>query len=115
MKSGWTQSARLLGNVQCVVVQAIILVEGSSSSGKFMMTGGEGGSGGRRGGGKGERSGQTASEGRVRDREMDLPANLGFPNQQVKKNPEDCTLNLGEEGRVGQGMYLFRNSNLGRA
>ena len=42
MKSGWTQSARLLGNVQGVVVQAIILVEGSSSSGKFMMTGGEG-------------------------------------------------------------------------
>ena len=70
----------------------------------------------RRGGGKGERSGQRASEGRVRDRGMDLPANLGFPNQQVKiKNPEDCTLNLGEERRVGQGMYLFRNSNLGRA
>ena len=43
MKSGWTQSARLLGNVQGVVVQAIILVEGSSSSGKFMMTRGEGG------------------------------------------------------------------------
>ena len=43
MKSGWTQSARLLGNVQGVVVQAIILVEGSSSSGKFMMTGEEGG------------------------------------------------------------------------
>ena len=43
MKSGWTQSARLLGNVQGVVVQAIMLVEGSSSSGKFMMTGEVGG------------------------------------------------------------------------
>ena len=87
MKSGWTQSARLLGNVQGVVVQAIILVEGSSSSGKFMMTGGEGGSGGRRGGGKGERSGQRASEGRVRDRGTDLPANLGI-SKSTGKNTE---------------------------
>ena len=53
----------MLGNVQGVVVQAIILVEGSSSSGKFMMTGGreevEGGEGGREGGGEGWRKGGT--------------------------------------------------------
>ena len=52
MNSGWTQSARLLGNVQGVVVQAIILVEGSSSSGKFMMTRGREGE--REGGRKGQ-------------------------------------------------------------
>ena len=33
---------------------------------------------GGRGGEKGERSGQRVSEGRVRDRGTDLPANLGI-------------------------------------
>ena len=55
---GCTQRARLLGNVQGVVVQAITLVKGSSSSGKLTMTvlcvwGGERGGGGG-GGGEGE-------------------------------------------------------------
>ena len=58
MKSSWTQSARLLGNIQGVVVQTI---RGLSSSGKFMVTAGEGGrEGGREGGAeRGRQGGST--------------------------------------------------------
>ena len=38
VKSGWTHSARFLGNVHGVVVHAIILTLGSSSSGKLTIT-----------------------------------------------------------------------------
>ena len=102
MKSGWTQSARLLGSVQGVVVQAIILVEGSSSSGKFMMTGGEGGSGGRRGRGKGERSGQRVSEGK---RQRDGPScKFGISKSTgKKKKPSRLYLEPGGGGEGGTG------------
>ena len=81
MKSGWTQSARLLGSVQGVVVQAIILVEGSSSSGKLMMTGGR----------EGERDG--GREGQIEERRGREVGGEEFNGGTEEKRERDKVLN----------------------
>ena len=55
INSGWTQRARLLGNVHGVFVQAMTLTSGSSSIGKLTITERRRGEGEREGGREGER------------------------------------------------------------